>query len=393
MSHTFDDYPLNGATHIVSTGRDAFDAKKFHMTIFTITGGDNTSTWTALDSAFAHGHEIASHSVTHPSGTMPVTELGPSQLAIQQHVPGEKCATIAYPNCLSPGDNQAMQYYIAARNCSNSTNPKTPANWAEITAKGFGTGQGGYPNDVASLNNFSNGAASSNGWAVAMHHGIGTDTHSWAVTNLDTLIKHLAYLDQNRDKIWVETFGNVARYIKERDSSKITVKSSNSTSITISLTNNMGKDSIFNYPLTVRTQLPTGWTTVIIKQGGKTVWDSMVTVNTTHYIMFKAVPNAGDVVLSQNAVSVIRQSIGHTSVDAAPVMRQKNTLHIDSRQFGASGCDVAFYDLQGKLLARYRLGVHESSIVLTQDAFNGSVLLVKITGSNKSYRGKFFPQW
>ena len=392
LSHTFDDYPNYGATHIVSTGRDAFDAKKFHMTIFTITSGDNTSTWTALDSAFTHGHEIASHSVTHPSGTMPASELGPSQLAIQQHVPGEKCATIAYPNCNTPGDNQVLQYYIAGRNCNGATNPKTPANWAQIAAKGFGTGQGGYPNDVTSLNNFANGAASSNGWAVAMHHGIGTDTHTWAVTNLDTLIKHLAYLDQNRDKIWVETFGNVARYIRERDSSKITVKSSSSTSITIAVTNNLGKDSIFNYPLSIRTQRPSGWTTVTVKQAGKTVWDSIVTVGTTPYIMFKAVPDAGDVVLSSNVSPVIRRLIGRASGNTAPVMRQKATLLIDSRQFGSSGCDVTFFTLQGKLLAHYRLAAHESSIALAIDKFNCSAFLVKITGGNKTYIGKFIPQ-
>jgi hypothetical protein len=323
---------------------------------------------------------------------MPASELGPSQLVIQQRVPGEKCATIAYPNCNSPGDNQTLQYYIAARNCSGATNPKTPANWAEIAAKGFGTGQGGYPNDVVSLNNFANGAASTNGWAVAMHHGIGTDTHSWAVTNLDTLIKHLAYLDQNRDKIWVESFGNVARYIRERDSSKITVKSSGAAGITITVTNTMGKDSIFNYPLSIRTQLPAGWTAATVKQGGKTVWDSIVTVSSSQYIMFKAVPDAGDVVLSSGGDPVIRQIIGRASGDAALVMRQNATLLIDTRQFGSAGCNVSLFNLQGKLLAQYRLGVHESSITLAIDKFNRSAFLLKITGKNKIYIGKFIPQ-
>jgi hypothetical protein len=362
------------------------------MTIFTITGGDNTGTWTALDSAFAHGHEIASHSVTHPTGTMPASELGPSQLAIQQNVPGEKCATIAYPNCNTPGDNLVLQYYIAGRNCyANSINPKSPANWAQINANGFGTGTGGYPNDVTSLNNFANGAATNNGWAVAMHHGIGTDTHSWAVTNLDTLIKHLAYLDQNRAKIWVENFGNVARYIHERDSSKITVKSSSGTSITITVTNNLKKDSIYNFPLSIRTQRPGGWTSVTVKQAGKDVWDSIVTVGTTPYIMFKAVPDAGDVVLSSGTSSVIRQFIGNSG-NAAPVMRKNATLLIDSRQFGSSGCDVTFFDLQGKILAHYQLAAHESSITLAIDKFNCSVFLVKITGGNKTFLGKFVSQ-
>jgi hypothetical protein len=170
------------------------------------------------------------------------------------------------------------------------------------------------------------------------------------------------------------------------------VKSSSSTSITITVTNNLKKDSIFNYPLSIRTQLPSGWTTVTVKQAGKTVWDSIVTVTTTQYIMFKAVPDAGDVVLSSGASPVIRQLIGRASGNAAPVIRHNTTLLIDSQQFGSSGCDVTFFNLQGKLLAHYRLAAHESSIALATDKFNCSAFFVKITGGNKTYMGKFITQ-
>ena len=73
-------------------------------------------------------------------------------------------------------------------------------------------------------------------------------------------------------------------------------------------------------------------------------------------------------------------------------MRQNATLLIDSQQFGSSGCDVTFFNLQGKLLAHYRLAAHESSITLAIDKFNCSAFLVKITGINKIYIGKFIPQ-
>ena len=319
ISHTFDDYGMSGTGQATGTGQAAFDTYGFHMTIFVVTGGPSNPSWTNLKNAFAKGHEIASHSVTHAS-TMPVSELGPSQQTIKKDVPGEMCATIAYPNCNTPGDAQVLQYYIAGRNCSGSVNSKSPSNWAEISSKMFGAGQCGCPNDAASFNSFADQAVSNNGWAVTCNHGIGSDTHTWAVTSLDAMKSHLGYLDQNRGKIWIETFGNVARYIHERDAAKITVKSSDVSGITAEVTDNLA-DSIYNFPLSIRTPLPSGWTTAVVKQNAKTVWDTIVTVGSKQYIMFKAVPNAGDVVISQNATKAIRRVSGSSAGAADPVTR------------------------------------------------------------------------
>ena len=93
--------------------------------------------------------------------------------------------------------------------------------------------------DVNGLNSFADEAANKNGWGVYCHHGIGSDGHSWAVTNLNAMKEHLNYLDRNRDKIWCETFGNVARYIKERDAASLTVESSEPNQIKVKLTDNL----------------------------------------------------------------------------------------------------------------------------------------------------------
>ena len=213
VSHTFDDYPYTGTLQQVGTGQAAFDAKGLHMTLFVITG--SVTDWSKLKAASAKGHEIASHSVTHASNA---SELIPSQDAIKKNVPGEMCVSIAYPN----GNAIAgcLKNYIAARNIQGANNPKTPSDFAQINTQGFGVGAGNYKNDAASMNSWADAAASGNKWGTAMHHGIGNANdpkHSWAMTNIDEMVKHLDYLDKNRNKIWCETFGNVARYIKERD--------------------------------------------------------------------------------------------------------------------------------------------------------------------------------
>jgi hypothetical protein len=108
--------------------------------------------------------------------------------------------------------------------------------------------------------------------------------------------------------------------------------------------------------------------------------------------MFKAVPDAGDVVISSNTTPVIRHLMGHASGNSAPVFQKKTVLLIDAERFGPSGCDVMLFNLQGKQIAHYRLASYESSIALAMDKFNCPAFLVKITGENKTYVGKVIPQ-
>jgi len=179
ISHTFDDYGMSGTGNAAGAngaGEAAFDAKGFHSTIFVVTGSASAATWTNCKYAFAKGHEIASHSVTH-SGTMPTSELAPSQNAVRQNVPGEKCVTIAYPNCNTPGDAQVLQYYIAGRNCAASpVTEKSPGNFAQINSKMFGAGSCGCPNTATDFNNYADQAALSNGWAVVCSQALAAIT-------------------------------------------------------------------------------------------------------------------------------------------------------------------------------------------------------------------------
>jgi peptidoglycan/xylan/chitin deacetylase (PgdA/CDA1 family) len=86
VSHTFDD----NTTHQTDSGQALFDAKGFHMTLFTVTGAMSPN-WTRLKAAFTKGHEIASHSVTHP-GTMPDAECPTSHRQRSDRMSRARCA-------------------------------------------------------------------------------------------------------------------------------------------------------------------------------------------------------------------------------------------------------------------------------------------------------------
>ncbi len=387
VSHTFDDWPTSGATQITATGMDAFDEKKIHMTIFVSTDGLTSNNWKSLQTAFSHGHEIGSHNQQHNSNASGVK---PSHDAIIKNVPGEKAVSMAYPYCEPPGDAEVLKYFIAGRICNEQINNKTPGNFAQIGANGVGAGGGNYTNDAAGINAIADQAVSKNGWAVYMHHGIGSDTHSWAITNLNEMKKHLDYLDKNRGRIWAETFGNVARYIKERDAVSLVVKSSTDSKITISLSDNL-TDSIFNYPLTIRRLLPDGWTTATVLQMGKPVVDSVVTIDSKKYIMFHAVPDGGDIVITSGEVSVSRSVSGSLIVN--PVILNKSLLTIHPESFSsASAISVSLFNLKGELMTGFSFKNRGTPYSIPVDAFSYSAFVVKVTDGNVTFVSRCLSQ-
>jgi oligosaccharide reducing-end xylanase len=388
ISHTFDDYPGSGTPNQISLGVPAFDAKDFHLTLFVQVGSNPN--WETLKGVFAKGHEIASHNMSHDVST---GTFKTAQDNVRKGVPGEMCATIAYPNCNCSSDGETKKVYIAARNCGGSPNDKSPTNWAQIKSTLCGAGQSGYPNSTNELNALADNAAKANGWAVTCNHGINSG-HGWANTSLDAIKGHLDYLDKNRDKIWIETFGNVARYIQERDKAKITTKTStdNSFTITVAATGLPFDTSVFNYPLCIRREMPSGWTTATVKQGGNAVKDTIITDGSTKYIQFNAVPNGTDVVLSSGTSTACEKYLGFSASETAPVKLLNAALIVDHSRFDGSNLNVTFFNLQGKELAHYNFSASQSPIALSVEKFNHSAFLVKVAGGSKVYFKKFLPQ-
>lgn len=383
VSHTFDD---NTAGQI-SKGQPVFDEKGFHMTMFVVTGwGPN---WGNMKSAFAKGHEIASHSQTH-GGTMSDAESAPSQSIIKENVPGEKCVTVAYPNCNVPNPQTNLkQCYIAGRVCDGQIGGKTPNDWYRVSAIICGSNQSNG-NSAQSFNSKADQAANSGGWLVWVHHGVGSGDHSYATTDPNHLKDHMNYLDQNRGKIWCETFGNVARYIKERNAASIAVKSSDVNGITITVTDNLA-DSVFNYPLSIRRPLPDGWDTAVVSQNGKPVEDSIVTVNSKKYVMFKAIPDSGDVLISKGPVSVAQRGSRFTANANSSVVYKNSSLILNRNKLNGSDLVVTILNLNGRVLATYKVSQNQSSITLN-DKITQSAFIVNITGNNRTITETFIPQ-
>jgi len=281
-----------------------FNAKGFKLTLFTVTSWIPNGSWSKIQAAAQYGHEIASHTVTHPNlvtgvnATQLTNELVNSQAAINANVPGQKCLTLAYPNCVEPSDAVTATYYIAARTCSGQLVSFSPGNFMSISS--YVCGSQGSINSAQAFNNLADSAAASGSWCVYLIHAIDGD-NGYSPLASSNLQASVDYLSTNQPKFWVESFGHIARYIKERNATSVAETANTGDSITLQVTNNLD-NTIYNVPITLRRPLPANWPAAAVSQNNAPIIPQLVSTNSTNYVMFDVVPNGGDVTLTRTAL-------------------------------------------------------------------------------------------
>jgi oligosaccharide reducing-end xylanase len=314
VSFTFDDGTPNQAVVAIPM----FNQYGFKATFFTVINwGPN---WTALQAAANSGHEIASHTMSHASlgstTTDQYAELKNSQDAINARISGQRCLTIAYPNCLIGDKALCSQFYIAARICSGQIESSTPADFMAISSFVCGT-QG----SIQRSEDFSNKAAAAvrmNGWVVFLIHAIDGES-GYSPTSSTQLRGALDSLKAHQDTYWVSSFVNIVRYIRERNSVSVKELSASDSSIIVRVTDTL-PDSVYNYPVTVRRPLPPNWSSASLTQSGKNMGAQIVMENGTKYLVFDVVPDNGDITVHKSATTGVG-SIGSTLPSRSTLMQ------------------------------------------------------------------------
>jgi Polysaccharide deacetylase len=301
LSFTFDDSCSNQFVLAIPM----FDRAGFKLTLFSCTG-TLFAGWPVLQDAAARGHEVASHTVTHVNfggltDAQQASELKDSQNAINAHVTTQRCVTLAYPYCVQGKDALAAQYYIAARTCSGQIVPSTPTNFMSISS--YICGSAGSVQTLQSFKSLANNATNSKGWCVFLIHGIDSDG-GYSPLPSATLQQTVNYFSTNQHKFWVQTFGNVVRYIQERNVVSVWETGNDGERISLQVTNTLDR-AVFNYPITLRRPLPAGWPGAAVSQNNQRVSAQMLYVGSTNYVMFDVVPNGGEVVLAKEVLPVM----------------------------------------------------------------------------------------
>ena len=218
INYTFDD----GCPNQFNIAIPLFNEFGFNLTLFTVTNW--VGNWPALQSAAASGHEVASHTVSHPNfGSITLEqqelELKNSKEIIESHITDKKCITMAYPYCATGTDTLCSKYYHSARGCQGFIEPKTPGAYLNISS--VICGNLGAVNTLADFKSRFTSAANSNGWCVFLFHGIDDDGGYSPVTSGE-LRRSVEYLSVRKSKFWVTTFANATLYSKERNAVNVT---------------------------------------------------------------------------------------------------------------------------------------------------------------------------
>jgi oligosaccharide reducing-end xylanase len=191
-------------------------------------------------------------------------------------------------------------YYIAARGCSGQLVPSTPPDFLNISS--FVCGNQGLL-QYSAIKGQADAAAASGSWCVYLIHAIDND-NGYSPLPSATLQATVNYLSTNQNKFWVETFGHVVCYIRERNDASVAETANTGDSITLQVTDSLN-NSIYNYPITLRRPLPPGWPGAAVSQNNQPISAQFVNLNSTNYVMFDVVPNSGDVTLTKQAVPVM----------------------------------------------------------------------------------------
>lgn len=268
------------------------------------------SSWDDFRKDAAKGYEFASHSITH--ATMPGMdsvnisyELRKSKEEIL-HQMGPKytfSAEVPYGYENQRVMQIAYKIYPALRN-------RMPEPWLkEIDRSSRKTP---YPNDKDYVQ-WQRGATTKtplpmmkswvdtaynrkDTWLVLVFHGV--DSLGYEALTHQLLQKYFEYIKSKEDKLWVVTFGDATRYMREREAAKVSSAEKNGR-IMVTLTHPLDK-SMYYVPLTLKTYVPSGWKKVKVQQGKAIHNKSVMQDEKGSYVLYQAKPNAENIVLSKS---------------------------------------------------------------------------------------------
>ena len=124
-------------------------------------------------------------------------------------------------------------------------------------------------------------------WLVLVFHGI--DSLGWEWTPIPKLEEYFKYIKQHEDKLWVATFGDATKYMREREHASVNAAANNGT-ITVTLTHSLDP-TMYDLPLTLKTYVPAGWRNITITQGQSTQHVEAKNDEKGSYILYQLTPN------------------------------------------------------------------------------------------------------
>ena len=262
-------------------------------------------TWEELAALANRGYEFASHTVTHPrlavlDDANLIYELEKSRQDILDHLGYKQTFSVECP--FGTEDRRAvsfaLQRYQLARNYmpDSFVEDLDRGSTADPTAsrKEYVRWQRGpvTKTPIELIKSWvDKSLAAGNVWLVMVSHGV--DGIGWEPKTHSEINEYLAYMKSKENKLWIATFQDVAKYMRERMHADVHWYA-DAAAISVVLRQSL-TDLSYDLPLTLKTSVPSGWERVAVRQGGRSQVVPVVQDQGHSYVLYQAVPN-GEVV-------------------------------------------------------------------------------------------------
>jgi peptidoglycan/xylan/chitin deacetylase (PgdA/CDA1 family) len=268
------------------------------------------STWDDFRRDAAEGYEIASHSITH--ATMPGMdeanikyELEKSKEEILSQMGAKYTFSCEVPYGYENDRVMQIAYkiYPALRN-------RMPEPWLKEIDRASRQTPGTTDKDYIQWQRgattktslplmkswVDTAAAKNNTWLVLVFHGV--DSLGYEALNNTLLDEYFQYIKSNQDKLWVATFGNVTRYMREREHAKVNGAEKNG-KIIVTLAHTLDS-KMYDLPLTLKTYVPSAWKKVSVRQGKNSRQAKVAKDEKGNYVLYQADVNSAPITLVNN---------------------------------------------------------------------------------------------
>lgn len=276
------------------------------------------NSWDDFRRYAAQGHEFGSHTVTHAALSVldepnMLYELEKSREDIADQLGREHTFSIEGPFGVS--DERVMDYlleaYPAPRNIMRHP-------YLDILLRGDDEDPGASDREYVQWQRGPDGTlhdgndtstsletmqswvdtvlANDNVWLVLVFHGV--DEVGWSAMPHERIEAYFEYIKEHEGDLWVATFGDVTKYVRERMNATVAAEESGD-ELVVSLTHSLD-GGWYDLPLTLETEVPTDWRTVIVRQGDREQKVDVQINEDGGFVLYQAVPNQGPAVVARS---------------------------------------------------------------------------------------------
>ena len=142
---------------------------------------------------------------------------------------------------------------------------------------------------VDTMNRWVDSAIADGKWIVEMWHGIEGD-HIYNPPSKEHVKAHLDHIKSKEESLWVATYTEAIQYIRERQTSRLILLEENDSEIRFILSDTVD-DALFDYPLTVRVNVPYSWSCADVSQNGVSEVCTITKDGSDAYLLVEVVTN------------------------------------------------------------------------------------------------------